>query len=541
MRRTKIFACLLAVGLASCGGGGGDSGSGSGSSTRSPVPTQTPIAYSGVTTGAALSATNTGAIASNIVGSSGAAVGGSILAGVSAQGGEPAAEQPTGVVGLASRLASAMRANDIGRGQEGSAKTGATIAQTIPCDSGSITVNGSTNDSTGQGSATVDYIDCRTGSDTINGPAALTIRSYDAARGIITDGTMNFTRVRFTGPGFSADLSGTVDMVISVSSSRETFTQNIVVQNNATGRQLRAEDLVIVNDYDTVTPPSSFFTQSISGRVYDSTHGFVTVSTATAPFTSPWGPLYYSTRSQSFPDWGIINLAGATGTARITALGIDLAKIEVDAGNDGTYETSARVKWSEFGTNMSSDLGDSDGDGMHNSWELARGTNPNSAGDRTSDRDGDGYTNYEEYLAGTNAATNGSVPEAVRRLWVTNVQDLAFDSSTGMIQVFTGSGSGVLLDPVTRELGATFSGATNPTRTNDRTTADGAFTLTPTADPRVYTLTNNTTGVSISVGNVAGTNGGRLTRYGTRGLMFRTVGVNTPGYIYLVESRTLIP
>lgn len=543
MRRSKIFVCLLAVGLASCGGGGGGSSGSGGGSSRSAIPPQTPITYNGATTGAALSATNTGAIASNVIGSSGAAVGGSILAGVSVQGGEPEAERPTGVVGLAGRLANAMRGNDIGRVSDGSGKTAATIAQTIPCDSGSITINGSTNDTTGQGTATVDYIDCRTGVDTINGPAALTIRGYDAARGIITDGTMNFTRVRFTGPGLSTDLSGTVSMLINVSGARETFTQNIVIQNNNTNRQLRAENLTIVNQYDTVTPPSSFFTQSISGRVYDSTHGFVDVSTTTAPFTSPWGPLYYSTRNQSFPDWGIITLAGATGTARITSLGIDLAKIEVDSANDGIFETSARLKWIEFGTTMSDDLGDTDGDRMHNSWELARGTSV-STPDAGGDRDGDGYTNYEEYLAGSDAGTPGSVPEAVRRLWVTNVQDLAFDASTGMIQVFTASGSGVLLDPVTRELGTTFSGATNPTRANDLTTTDAqgrTFTLAPTADPRVYTLTNNTTGVTISVGNIAGTNGGKLTRYGTRGLMFRTVGVNTPGYIYLVESRTLIP
>jgi pectate lyase len=41
---------------------------------------------------------------------------------------------------------------------------------------------------------------------------------------------------------------------------------------------------------------------------------------------------------------------------------------------------------------------DSDKDGMPNSWELARGLNPNNAADRNGDDDGDGYTNLEAFL-----------------------------------------------------------------------------------------------------------------------------------------------
>jgi pectate lyase len=41
---------------------------------------------------------------------------------------------------------------------------------------------------------------------------------------------------------------------------------------------------------------------------------------------------------------------------------------------------------------------DSDNDGMPNTWELARGLNPNNAADRNGDDDGDGYTNLEAFL-----------------------------------------------------------------------------------------------------------------------------------------------
>ncbi len=45
---------------------------------------------------------------------------------------------------------------------------------------------------------------------------------------------------------------------------------------------------------------------------------------------------------------------------------------------------------------------DSDGDGIPDSYELAQGLNPVSAGDAGVDADGDGWTNLQEYLAGTN-------------------------------------------------------------------------------------------------------------------------------------------
>lgn len=43
---------------------------------------------------------------------------------------------------------------------------------------------------------------------------------------------------------------------------------------------------------------------------------------------------------------------------------------------------------------------DTDGDGMPDAWEAARGLNPNDPQDGSLDRNGDGYTNLEEYLNG---------------------------------------------------------------------------------------------------------------------------------------------
>ncbi len=53
-------------------------------------------------------------------------------------------------------------------------------------------------------------------------------------------------------------------------------------------------------------------------------------------------------------------------------------------------------------------LGDCDGDGMADEWELANGLNPRDPADRDLDADGDGLKNWQEHVAGTNPQDAGS-------------------------------------------------------------------------------------------------------------------------------------
>jgi hypothetical protein len=544
MRRTQLFAYSLVLGLTACGGGGGGGGGDSGSS-RSAVPPQTALTYNGSTAPASVSATTAGTVASSVIGASGAGLGGSLFAGVSADGN--AAAQPTGAAGFARRLARAVHRDQVAQvGGTSSARAGAAFSQAIPCDSGVININGTVDDNTGTGLVNIDYVDCRTGADTLNGPGTLNITGFDKARGLVTDGTLNFTRVRFSGPGANFDLSGTIGIQVRQTSNfmasdaaTETITENLVTQDNNTGKQTQVNNLRFTNVYSSINNPT-FFNQTINGDVCQTDQGCVTVSTTTAPNTDPWGPLYFSTTSQDFPDWGIINLTSGSSVVHIQSLGVDLAKITVDTNNDGTPENTARVRWSEIGTALTTDLGDSDGDGMHNSWESAKGLNPNNAADASGDLDNDGFSNLVEYQRGSDPSTNGSLPVAERHLWVTNVSDLNVDSN-GQIQAFLNGGtSGVLVDPATTETGAAFSGGTP----SGNGTSVASWTLTqpnPTGAPKTWVLTNTATGATHTLTNVAGTGATSLIRYGAHGLAFRTIGTFSPGYIYLVESTALVP
>lgn len=392
-----LSATLL---LGACGGGGGD-----GDANPGPVPPTWP----GNPSAAIVSASNASQITAGVVGSDDTS---STILGAAAESGTDtdARARASGAVDLALRLKRGLRGAIRQLDQTQRLATAVQVNQTDPCDNGvgSVRTSGILNDATLTGTLSINFDGCLIGGQTLNGPATLRVDAFSFAfpQGIPSDSTLSFTRLTIRGPGISVDTGGSVRLLLDFGTNSETVTVNLVSQDNISAeRSTKLENVVFVNTYNNIFTPTSF-AASVSGRVFHYVHGYVDVATL--------APLAFGNLSQIFPDSGQVVLTG-DGNRRIrgTALSATQARLELDLDGNSAYEIDARLKWTELSGPVGADLADSDGDGMHNSWELANGLNPGDPADAALDSDGDGFSIAQEYQAGTNPNDGGSKPATV--------------------------------------------------------------------------------------------------------------------------------
>jgi len=218
------------------------------------------------------------------------------------------------------------------------------------------------------------------------------VDAFDLGFFVPTDFTISFVRLTLRGSGLSIDAGGSLRSQLNIGTNTETITANLVSLNNSTGEISKTENLVFVNVYDNISLPTSF-TATISGQVFDSVHGYVVITTPTL--------LVFGTLSQLFPDSGQLLLTGTNSTVLVTALNSTMVELQLDLDGVGGVDNTARLKWTDLTGPVGADLGDTDGDGMHNSWETVNGLDP-FVDDAAGDKDLDFITNINEYLAGTN-------------------------------------------------------------------------------------------------------------------------------------------
>ena len=389
----RIAAGFVLATLAACGGGGGGGGG------------VTPVVYSGITGAAAITAFNASTIVANIIGGSDA---GTIIGGVSVESGNAANNQATGPADIARRLGRkphdiAVRAIRESRTQQ--LLAGAAVTE--GCESGSIQVSGTLNPD-GTGTLSLTFINCAFAGVTINGPATLRIDATVFIPDIVpTDFTLSFARLTLRGTtvSLSIDAGGSIRFQDMGNALR--LTMNLDEMNNITGKMRKTVNLVIDDVYDNIFFPTTL-TETLTGRVFHSDHGFVDIG--------PGSTFVFGPPIQLFPTSGQMLLTGATAGAgnlaiRVTALTsppaalpATLARLELDLDGDGAFnEIDARLLWTQLDGLVGSDLRDNDQpipDGMHNSWETFYGLDP-AVDDAAGDKDVDGQTNIQEYLAGT--------------------------------------------------------------------------------------------------------------------------------------------
>lgn len=401
-----ISICTFAVlGMSGCGGGGGGGGGvgGGGGGGDGNVPT---LVYAGNTNAAVVTTGNAAKLTADVMGSGDAPA---IIVGVSVASSDAAQRPSSGLTDVARRLNRSLRGTVLQPGRPSAAQQFAAAANPVDstdlCDSGSVRTFGTLNDD-GTGTLTVSFNDCRSGNDTLSGQATLRVDSFDLSNFVPTDSTFSFSRLLLRGPGVNVDVGGSLRSQLNIGTNTETLTENVVALDNNTGQITKAENLVFVNVYISILFPSSY-TETITGRVFDSVHGFVDITTIF--------PLVFDTTNLFFPDSGRFLLMGApmgagNRSVLVTALSSTMVRLALDLDGDGVRENTATLKWTDLSGPVGADLADSDGDGMHNSWETANGLNPNIA-DAALDNDVDGASNLIEYLAGTGPNNANSIPE----------------------------------------------------------------------------------------------------------------------------------
>ncbi|MEA2081053.1 MAG: hypothetical protein U9P00_14605 [Pseudomonadota bacterium] len=345
----------LLLGLAACGGGGGG-GDG--------VPTDggtVGITYTGNTNPASITTTNASTLLDNVI--DGSDVTGSVP-GVQPQ----AVREPArwdGVVSALDRLLLRTR--------------GAAVA-------------GSLDDQTGTGTVTVTFDACTTDGETSNGTGTLRVDAMDLFYYEITDGLFSFPLLTITCAEFDVSMSFDMRLEVIIDQNLERFTGNLVARDNRTGDMLKYENFIEESVYFPFVLSPTSYTQIMRGRLYDSTHGYVDVVT---PEVSPLG---YSSIEQIYPDTGVLVLTGTGSNLRLVTESATHVVIALDSDGDQLHESGVTLLWDEIGEPISADIGDNDGDSMHNSWETTYGLNPDDPADALLDADGDGISNYQEYL-----------------------------------------------------------------------------------------------------------------------------------------------
>lgn len=277
------------------------------------------------------------------------------------------------------------------------------VDEKFSCESGYWTLKGTLADD-GAGTLYFDYVNCLTNGISYDGSGSFRIDSIDITGNLVA--TMSFSLLNMVSDDSNVSASGSIKLLATVNANSETdkLTLHLVARDNLSSKMFNFENLVIETVIDDITVyPDTTGTQTISGRVYDSIHGYVDVKTNT--------PFSYSSLTQLLPDnGGVVKFSGALSASILLSVASGVhVKFELDLDGDSNYEVLRYLLWTELFAYTTTNLEDSDGDGMHDSWELTYGLNP-TVDDASDDLDADTFSNYTEYEAGTNPNDDTSHP-----------------------------------------------------------------------------------------------------------------------------------
>ena len=380
-----LAATVLTVFLVSrCGGGGGGDS----------APVVQPIAYTGNTEAAVVTLENTPTLVANVL--FGGAAGEDVPLAVSMTEATTASTRLKSFIEVPLAIYHFSLDNLIGDATHGfRMPASAVVDDTVQCESGFYTAQGTIDDITGTGTLTFIFHDCLDDGITMDGTVLFHVHYDDFFH---FNATMEMVLLRVYGTEYDVSMSGTIgiDELLSNNAYTETTTNNYVRQNNRSGKMYMYENYVMTAHIDDLFSPSSggyiSYTGIPAAVIYDSVHGSLRIDTI--------DPLLFSSVLLTYPDeGGKLVFTGNNSGIQLSVQSVRHVKLELDVDGATGYEVERYALWTELEDVNSLNLSDTDGDGMHDSWETRFGLDA-VADDSAGDLDGDGLTNLQEYQQG---------------------------------------------------------------------------------------------------------------------------------------------
>ena len=333
-RTLRIAACLGAILAAGCGGGGG------GGEVAPPellqITTQSQVAVARAT--AAMFA-SLGGVSDLPIGS------------------PTAAARATAAIGYTRHaLGTVLQTTRAASGAPGPL---AITSMTEPCDfGGSVTVSVDDRDSNGQLSAgdvlTMAFNQCRvTDSSTASGSLGIAISSISATQ---LAGLFTFNQLTAIDDGYMSIVNGQMNGLYSEATD-PSGTRLVRTEMTVTGSELRVAGSTpgysdtfthypgfraVWKDFVPLAPAAAYSTSEMNGQVHvASLAGRIVMTTdASAPMHDWW--------DQPYPDSGKVTVDGYRSHLRMTVMNTVTVRLELDANDDGTFESTQNVPWTQL-------------------------------------------------------------------------------------------------------------------------------------------------------------------------------------------------
>ena len=380
--RVRIFlAAVFFSLLTACGGGGG------GENAAAFDDTTLRSGYTGNTNPAALTQTNAKELSANVFYAQ--EMGGSFIRSQTAK-----VNKRTDLVSRALQLASyadkfpALNSADQNYSRS---NTRAIIDERAECESGYVQYSGDINDNTGTGTVTSTFYDCLDAGEVLTGKLSADIISN-------TDMTIRMEDFTLSSTDYKISINGSLRIEDVYESSWTThLTMNMLFHEHYSDEQIKTENLVISS-----TNVNGDAHISVSGRVYETNHGYIDIHTVT-PFV-----LNYNVSQQYFG--GDIILTGKDGATISISPNVDGVHVTLalDIDGDGEDEMEGTSTWDDVYY-----AADNDNDNENNTAPIAQITELNSAAlgiplaldaSNSSDADGDLLSYQWQIITSPNAS-----------------------------------------------------------------------------------------------------------------------------------------